>query len=100
MPPSNSSPLDCHARRWFLFSSIIDLAAAEMLRESLLRLGRRHRTLLVNLEDPIIEALADGAPADLPEAFAKVSSLEILNREPKTRETAQTRRSRYGFGVG
>jgi uncharacterized protein (DUF58 family) len=61
-----------------LFSSIVDLAAAEMLRDSLLRLGRRHRTLLVNLEDPVIEELARSAPDEVPQAFAKVSSLEIL----------------------
>ncbi|MFY9826573.1 MAG: DUF58 domain-containing protein, partial [Thermoanaerobaculia bacterium] len=33
-----------------LMTSVVDLAAAELLRESLLRLGRRHRALLVNLE--------------------------------------------------
>jgi uncharacterized protein (DUF58 family) len=54
-----------------LFASVVDLAAAELLRESLLRLGRRHRAVFVNLED------ADNPPADPPQAFAQVASLEI-----------------------
>ncbi|HVR96894.1 MAG TPA: DUF58 domain-containing protein [Thermoanaerobaculia bacterium] len=61
-----------------LFTSVVDLAAAELLRESLLRLGRRHRSLLVNLEDPELRALADGEPATPAEAFAQVASLEIV----------------------
>jgi uncharacterized protein (DUF58 family) len=60
-----------------LFTSVVDLAAAELLRESLLRLGRRHRALLLNLEDPELRALA-AAPPDTPAAaFAQVASLEI-----------------------
>jgi uncharacterized protein (DUF58 family) len=60
-----------------LFTSVVDLAAAELLRESLLRLGRRHRALLLNLEDPELRALA-AAPPDTPaQAFAQVASLEI-----------------------
>ena len=61
-----------------LFTSVVDLAAAELLRESLLRLGRRHRTLLLNLEDPELPRLATVAPEDPPQAFAQVASLEIL----------------------
>lgn len=61
-----------------LFTSVVDLAAAELLRESLLRLGRRHRPLLVNLEDPELRALADGEPATPEQAFAQASSLEIV----------------------
>jgi uncharacterized protein (DUF58 family) len=61
-----------------LFTSVVDLAAAELLRESLLRLGRRHRALLLNLEDPELRALAAAAPANPAEAFAQVASLEIL----------------------
>jgi uncharacterized protein (DUF58 family) len=60
-----------------LFTSVVDLAAAEGLRQALLRL-RRHRTLLVNLEDPELRQLALGRPGSPEEAFAKVSSLEIL----------------------
>ena len=61
-----------------LFTSVVDLAAAELLRESLLRLGRRHRTLLLNLEDPELRRLATAAPETAPQAFAQVASLEIL----------------------
>jgi len=60
-----------------LFTSVVDLAAAELLRESMLRLGRRHRALLVNLEDPELRALADDEPEDPVHAFAQVASLEI-----------------------
>jgi uncharacterized protein (DUF58 family) len=61
-----------------LLTSVVDLAAAELLRESLLRLGRRHRALLVNLEDPELRALAADEPTGAAEAFAQVASLEIL----------------------
>jgi uncharacterized protein (DUF58 family) len=60
-----------------LFTSVVDLAAAELLRESLLRLGRRHRALLLNLEDPELRRLATAAPETPAQAFAQVASLEI-----------------------
>ncbi len=60
-----------------LMTSVVDLAAAELLRESLLRLGRRHRALLVNLEDPELRELAVAPPATAVQAFAQVASLEI-----------------------
>jgi uncharacterized protein (DUF58 family) len=60
-----------------LFTSVVDLAAAELLRESLLRLGRRHRALLLNLEDPELRALATDPPGTPAAAFAQVASLEI-----------------------
>jgi uncharacterized protein (DUF58 family) len=60
-----------------LVTSLVDLAAAEGLREALGRL-RRHQVLLVNLEDPELVALARRAPDTPAEAFAKVSALEIL----------------------
>jgi uncharacterized protein (DUF58 family) len=60
-----------------LFTSVVDLAAAELLRESLLRLGRRHRALLLNLEDPELRALAADEPSTPAAAFAQVASLEI-----------------------
>lgn len=60
-----------------LFTSVVDLAAAELLREALLTLERRHRPMLVNLEDPELVALAREAPADAPQAFAQVAALEI-----------------------
>ncbi len=60
-----------------LFASVVDLAAAELLRESLLHLGSRHRALFINLEDPELRALADSPPEGPVEAFAQVASLEI-----------------------
>jgi len=61
-----------------LLTSIVDLAATELLREALLGLGRKHHPLLINLEDEDLVRLALGVPATLEEAFAKASSLEIL----------------------
>src|SRR5204863_9044547 len=58
-------------------TALVDVASAELLREALLRLRRRHVTLLINLEDPELARLAMGAPRTEAEAFAKVSALEI-----------------------
>jgi uncharacterized protein (DUF58 family) len=63
-----------------LFTSVIDLAAAERLHGALLRLQRRHRALLVNLEDAQVGQLASSSPARPAEAFAKVAAMEILLR--------------------
>lgn len=70
---------DVEARRAtvVLLTSVVDLAAAEHLREALVGL-RRRRTLLVNLEDDELARLALGVPSSPEEAFAKASSLEIL----------------------
>jgi len=61
-----------------LFTSVVDLAAADLLRQALLTLERRHRPFLVNLEDPELVRLALGSPDDDGEAFAKVAALEIM----------------------
>ncbi len=61
-----------------LFTSVVDLAAAEVLHAALRRLERRHRPLLIHMEDPELSELARSAPQSGAEAFAKVSSLEIL----------------------
>jgi uncharacterized protein (DUF58 family) len=61
-----------------LMTSVVDLAAAELLRESLLHLERRHRPILVNLRDPELEALAVDRPQSAEAAFAQVAGLEIL----------------------
>lgn len=63
-----------------VFTSISDLAAAELLLGSLRRLRSRHRPMLINLEDPAISKLARDRPETEEEAFAKLSSLEILLR--------------------
>lgn len=59
-----------------LLTSIVDLAAAELLRDALLGL-KRHRVLLVNLEDPDLARLALAAPETPEAAFAKAAALEI-----------------------
>ena len=61
-----------------LLTSVVDLAAAELLRGALVRLARKHRPILVNLEDPDLVRLALGMPERAEEAFAKVSALEML----------------------
>lgn len=62
----------------FLMTSVIDLAAAELLRDSLLYLERRHKPVLVNLTDPELSELASAPPSTPEQAFAQVSALEIL----------------------
>jgi uncharacterized protein (DUF58 family) len=61
-----------------LFTSVLDLASAELLQRSLTQLRRRHRIVLVNLQDAELAGLAWGVPRSSLEAFAKVSALEIL----------------------
>lgn len=60
-----------------ILTSVVDLAAAELLRGAALRLERRYRVLLVNLEDPELARLAEEPPAGPREAFAQVAALEI-----------------------
>lgn len=62
-----------------LLTSVIDLAAAELLRQAILRLERRHRPILVNLQDPEISSLALGEPRTSEGAFAKVAALDIVD---------------------
>lgn len=78
-----------------LLTSVVDPAAAELLRASLLRLEHRHRPLLVNLEDPELHLLASAEPESPAEAFAQASCLELLlaNR----RLAARLRRSGVRF---
>lgn len=61
-----------------LLTSVVDPAAAELLRTALLRLERRHRPLLVNLEDPEVHDLARRLPSSPSEVFAQVACQEIL----------------------
>lgn len=61
-----------------ILTSVTDLAAAELLREALLGLRRKHRPILVNLEDAELAALARGRPETVETAFAQVSAMEIL----------------------
>jgi uncharacterized protein (DUF58 family) len=61
-----------------LFTSVVDLGAAEVLKEALVGLARRHRVILVNLEDADLSRLAFGVPDSLAEAYAKVSAMGIV----------------------
>ncbi len=74
-----------------LLTSMADLAAVEHLSDVLARLRRRHRVVLVNLEDPELERLALGAPATEEEAFAKASALEILLTNRRAARTLRAR---------
>lgn len=60
-----------------ILTSVSDLAATETLNAALKRLSRRHRTLLVNLEDAELRRLTDSVPATPAEAFAQLTGLEI-----------------------
>lgn len=62
-----------------LMTSVVDLAAAELLRQAVLRLERRHRPILVNLQDPEILEVAKGEPENPEDAFAKVAALDIVD---------------------
>ncbi|MEM1176729.1 MAG: DUF58 domain-containing protein [Acidobacteriota bacterium] len=70
-----------------LFTSVVDLAAADWLRRAVLKLERRHRPVLLNLQDPELLALADSAPATPRDAFAQAAALDIglANRDLATR---------------
>lgn len=72
------SSLEARRATVVLLTSVVDLAAAELLRTALARLGRKHRPVLVNLEDPDLVRLALGVPTRPEEAFAKTSALELL----------------------
>ena len=61
-----------------LFTSVVDLAASQLLQSAVRDIARRHRVLLVNLEDPVIRSLAEDAPTRAEEVFAKLYSLDIL----------------------
>jgi uncharacterized protein (DUF58 family) len=71
--------------RVLMMTSLVDLAGARLLQEALRTLARRHRPLLVHLEDPDIARLASAEPATAVEAYAKVSALEILLRNRRLR---------------
>jgi len=75
---SEAARLEPRRANVVLFTSLVDLVSAEVLRVALLELSIRHRVLLVNLEDADLARLALGEPASTREVFAKVSALEIL----------------------
>lgn len=61
-----------------MLTSVTDLAAAALLQRALVTLERRHRPLLINLQDPEIVAVAEEAPSSSEGAFAKAAALDIL----------------------
>ena len=61
-----------------VMTSMVDLASGDLLRRALFELERRHKPLLINLEDAELRSLAYGEPATAPEAFAQGAALEIL----------------------
>jgi uncharacterized protein (DUF58 family) len=70
-----------------LVTSAVDIGAVSMLREALRRLASRHRTILVNLEDPELRRLRLEAPDDPAGAFAMAAALAIAAENQRlTRE--------------
>ncbi|MCP4900708.1 MAG: DUF58 domain-containing protein [bacterium] len=76
--PEIVSALEPRRATVVVLTSVVDLAAAELLTTSMLAIGLRHRPLLVNLEDPELVDLALDSPADADHVFAKVAAMEIL----------------------
>lgn len=60
-----------------LLTSVVDPMSAHRLSTAVAGLARRHRGVLVNLEDPDVAAAARGAPEDVDGAFVKVSAMRI-----------------------
>ena len=61
-----------------LMTSVVDIAAAESVRAALSMLRRRHRPILVNLEDPDLHRLSAADSKTPIEAIAKTGALGIL----------------------
>lgn len=70
-----------------VLTSVVDLAAAELLRRAMLRLEQRHRPVLINLQDPELIRLTEEIAATPSEVFAQTAALEIMqaNRRLATR---------------
>jgi uncharacterized protein (DUF58 family) len=63
-----------------LFSSVGDAAAREPLARAMGMLARRHRAVLVDLEDPTLAELVRTPPHDPAGAFAVVSAMRMRTR--------------------
>jgi len=61
-----------------LMTSVVDIAAAESVRNALEMLRRRHRPILINLEDPDVHRLVSAESRTPIDAFAQVEALGIL----------------------
>ena len=62
-------------------TSVLDLVTAETLGRALVGLSKRHRPLLVNLEDPGLVGHALSTPSDLEGAYAKVSAMGMARAD-------------------
>ena len=62
-----------------LCTSVIDPIGAERIQEAVTILARRHRPLLVDLQDPSLHEIARSVPADAAEAYAKVSAMGLVH---------------------
>jgi uncharacterized protein (DUF58 family) len=62
-----------------LCTSVIDPIGAERVKEAVTILARRHRPLLVDLQDPSLHRIARSVPADAPSAYAKVSAMGLVH---------------------
>jgi uncharacterized protein (DUF58 family) len=90
-----------------LCTSMADLRSAEVLGRAVSGLAARHRTVLVNLEDPALVERARSVPEDVDGAFTKgvALSLAAANRELGLRMKARgvdvlsLPASRLGIGV-
>ena len=71
--------LDSRRTVALLMTSVVDIAAAESVRNALGMLRRRHRPILVNLEDPDVHRLGSFESRTPIEAFAQTEALGILS---------------------
>ena len=62
-----------------LCTSVIDPIGAERVQEAVAILARRHRPLLVDLQDPSLHEIARAVPVDAAEAYAKVSAMALVH---------------------
>ncbi len=69
--------LDTHGATVVLMTSLADLSVSEVLRQTVGHLARRHRVLVINLEDADLRRLSEEKPIDIEGAFAHTSALGI-----------------------
>jgi uncharacterized protein (DUF58 family) len=61
-----------------LCTSVIDPIGAERIQDAVAILARRHRPLLVDLQDPSLHELARSMPNDAAGAYAKVAAMGLV----------------------
>ncbi len=70
--------LDSRRTVALLMTSVVDIAAADAVRNALGMLRRRHRPILINLEDPDVHRLVSAECRTPIDAFAQTEALGIL----------------------